>query len=139
MLHPQGLFNIPYLEPILETSSFFGKSFPSCISHTRGQGEKLSAQLITTVKLRTGNHWVGTRRVLGSPPHQCKAFLSQPMSPWTAYECSAAQSMNPWAATKEALDQCGVDSSPRPGLYPTTACPKVHVEQDEKFSSCPRN
>ena len=48
-----------------------------------------------------------------------KLFWSQPMAPWTsaaAYECAAAQSMEPWAATKEPLSysQRGGDTSSCP-------------------------
>ena len=35
-----------------------------------------------------------------------KLFWSQPLALWTsaaAYECAAAQSMDPWAATKKAF------------------------------------
>ena len=35
-----------------------------------------------------------------------KLFWSQPMASWTsaeAYKCAAAQSVDPWAATKKAL------------------------------------
>jgi len=35
------------------------------------------------------------------------------MAPWTsaiAYECAAAQSMDPWAAIQEASQECGGDT-----------------------------
>ena len=54
------------------------------------------------------------KRLLGRDPGRSRCHLhtsvklswSQPIAPWTspaAYECDAAQSMDPWAATKKAL------------------------------------
>ena len=59
-----------------------------------------------------------------------KLFWSRHMAPWTlaaAYECAAAQSMDPWAAIKKASQECGSDISSCPGPYPTAACPEFHV------------
>ena len=54
-----------------------------------------------------------------------KLYWSQPMAPWTsvvAYECAAAQSMDPWAATKKALHVAVT-----PGPNPTAACSEFHI------------
>ena len=59
-----------------------------------------------------------------------KLFWSQPMAPWAsvaAYDCAAAQSMDPWAAIKKASQECGGDTSSCPGPYPTTACPEFTI------------
>ena len=55
------------------------------------------------MKLETSGSWVGTRTGTGV---FFTLFWSQPMAPLTsaaAYECAAAQSMDPWFATKKAL------------------------------------
>jgi hypothetical protein len=59
-----------------------------------------------------------------------KLLWSQPMAPKTsatAYECVAAQSMNPWAATKKALHWRGGDTGSCLDPYPMAACPEFHV------------
>ena len=50
-----------------------------------------------------------------------------PRTSAAAYECAAAQSMDPWAVIKKASHECGGDTSSCPGPYPTAACPKFHV------------
>ena len=59
-----------------------------------------------------------------------KHFWSRPMGPWTsvaAYECAAAQPMDPWAAIKKASKECGGDASFCPGPHPMAACPEFHI------------
>ena len=59
-----------------------------------------------------------------------KLFWSQPMAPWTsaaAYQCAAPQFMEPWAATKKDLHQCGGDTSSCLGPYPMAACPEFYI------------
>ena len=63
------------------------------------------------------------KRLLGRNPDRSwchfytsvKLFWSQPMSPWTsvaAYECSATQSMDPWAVTKKVYTSVVVAPAP---------------------------
>ena len=59
------------------------------------------------------------------------------MAPWTlaaAYECATSRSMDPWAATKKALQYCGGDTSSCPGPFPMVACVEFHVRSAENFS-----
>ena len=74
----------------------------------RGWFEKFSTKPTTDFKLGTSSCWLGTQRVLVSPPH---------------YECAAAQSMDPWKASH----QCGDDTSSCLGAYSTAACCKFHI------------
>ena len=59
------------------------------------------------MKLGTSGRWVGTQTGAAvTATTSIKLSWSQPMAPWisaTAYECAAAQSMDPWVATKKAL------------------------------------
>jgi hypothetical protein len=76
-----------------------------------------------------------------------KLYCSRSMAPWisaAAYECAAAQSMDPWASIKKASQECADDTSSCPGPYPTAACPEFHIGyrlDREVFTlsvSCPR-
>ena len=77
------------------------------------------------------------KRPLGRGPdrswchlHTIKLSWSLPVVSWTsatAYECAAARSMDPLAATKKALHQCGGNTSSCPGPYATAACAEFHV------------
>ena len=63
------------------------------------------------------------------------------MDPWTEWQHTyklPPMSMEPWAATKKALHQCGGDTSSCPGPYPTVTCPEFHVccRLNQNFSTC---
>ena len=52
------------------------------------------------------------------------------MAPWTsaaAYECAAAQSMDPWAAIKKASQACSGDTSSCSSPCPAAACPEFYI------------
>ena len=71
-----------------------------------------------------------------------KLSYSQPMDPWTERRNTRMlpkMCMEPWAATKQALHQCGGNTSSCPDTYPMAACAEFHVVvgQAENFSSCP--
>jgi len=77
------------------------------------------------------------KRLLGRDPDRSlchlhtslKCFWSQSVPPWTstaAYECAAAQSMDPWGATQKALQERSGDTSSCPAPYPTVACLEFH-------------
>ena len=56
-----------------------------------------------------------------SPPHQFKYLF---VAAHGSMDISVAQSVDPWAAN---LHQCGGDTSPCPGPYPTAACLEFEV------------
>ena len=61
-----------------------------------------------------------------------KLSWSQPLDQWTERQHTCMlppMSMEPCAATKNALHQYGSDTSSYPGPYPTAACPEFYVGQ----------